>query len=503
MQNVPANIVVITQNVIIDSLREFAKNNDRNITSVIVSTQHLFPFEKSKIESFFGVVEFKEFADLLTDLEMEECDIEAYKKVNQDVIKYYAEIKAIKNRRIIKKIQNEFNPIRKYVVCDDLGIDVDEWVDNGYERIYAEYYYVKKPENNQGIQKKNRIITSFKNILANRKLWNQKSIYSSLYHGKKYIFFGEMHRIGYRLNGDFKLDKRENRQFFYDYYLSRIFGRTIPRKDVIRFSTLHESVKWQFPQAKNYTIFLTQDGYLPPNYSSYYLKFVPNNVVYYAWDKLGEQLFINQGINVEMIPIRKKLYLPGPVFKPLIKKVLIVASGAGDWTALKNRSDDDRLVELFGEVAKRYPSILFIFRCHPTWIHPQHQGVNSINRVIEYYKTLGIKNIKVSSNIPSSELDNFKLSYSRSSLDEDLVGTDLVFGEHSVSMIDAAFKKIPFASVNVTGRRDFFCGMTELGFPHLESIDEVINFLNEFDSATFQQKYLEAVKNYNRMTDEE
>jgi hypothetical protein len=232
-------------------------------------------------------------------------------------------------------------------------------------------------------------------------------------------------------------------------------------------------------------------------------KFAPSNVTYYAWDKLGMQLFINQGLKVELIPIRKKLYLPNPMFKEKIRKVLIVASGAGDWTALKNRSDDDRLVELFGEIAKIFPEIQFVFRCHPTWIHPEHQGINSIKRVAEYYKTLGIENIVVSSNIPSSQISNFQLSYSRTSLDEDLKDTDIVFGEHSVSMIDAAFQKIPFASVNVTGRRDFFCGMTELGFPHLESKEKVISFINNISSTQIQKKYCDAIKQYNSMTDEE
>ena len=70
-------------------------------------------------------------------------------------------------------------------------------------------------------------------------------------------------------------------------------------------------------------------------------------------------------------------------------------------------------------------------------------------------------------------------------------------------MIDAAFKKIPFASVNMTGRRNFFCGMTDLGFPHCESIDAIEKVISECDSESFISDYKDAIKRYNRMTDEE
>ena len=48
------------------------------------------------------------------------------------------------------------------------------------------------------------------------------------------------------------------------------------------------------------------------------------------------------------------------------------------------------------------------------------------------------------------------LSYKRSSFEDDLKDVDLVFGEHSVSMLDAGFKNVLFASCNVTGHRNFW-----------------------------------------------
>ncbi len=80
---------------------------------------------------------------------------------------------------------------------------------------------------------------------------------------------------------------------------------------------------------------------------------------------------------------------------------------------------------------------------------------------------------------------------------------DLVFGEHSISMIDAAFKSILFASVNITNRRNFFVGINDLGFPTCSSHDEVAELINNISKESFRNKYLEAVRNYNDMTDKE
>ena len=95
------------------------------------------------------------------------------------------------------------------------------------------------------------------------------------------------------------------------------------------------------------------------------------------------------------------------------------------------------------------------------------------------------------------------LSFPRSSLEEDLKQADIVFGEHSVAMIDGAFKNIPFASVNLTTRRDLFCGLTEMGFTSCNSADDIVKLIHEITTAEYQEKYLQAVKNYNEMTDKE
>ena len=214
-------------------------------------------------------------------------------------------------------------------------------------------------------------------------------------------------------------------------------------------------------------------------------------------------MFKNMNLPVSIIPNRKKLYLPAPKFPEKVKNVLVVASGSGDWTALKNRSDDDMLVYAFSQIAKKYPNINFIYRCHPTWIHPSNVGVNAINRVNEYYNWLNLPNLKISANIPNNSVSNFQLTFQRSSLEEDLKNADIVFGEHSISMIDAAFKKIPFASVNLSKRRNFYSDITDMGFWHCKSIEDIENVIDNISSLEEQEKILNAVKNYNQMTDME
>lgn len=487
-----ANIIVFTQNLILESLKDIVPEINQSYPIVLVTSQCLFENEKETIQSLIGEFESYTFASFLSDKEMEKCDQNSYKEEQNNRIDYYDIIKQYKNNIIISKIMEIYVPVTKFILCEDLGIDLSTWIQAGYKKIELMYYCRIQEE----------MDTKKGSKLAALKRYIGEPVYSAYYNRKKYVFYGSLNRVGYRMGIEFKLDKMENWIFVITVVMSKIFKRFICRKNVEHISTIHESVKWSFPDLPNYKVGIIQDGYLPPDNPSLYLKFVNPNECYYAWDTLGMQIFHNQGILVRMLPFRKKLYMPKPIFKP-IKSVLCVASGAGDWTAMKNRSDEDMMIIAFVEIAKRHPWIRFIYRCHPGWVHPEHQGVNSINRVAEYFEWLELPNLILSGNIPSTDIGNFRLSFSRNSLEEDLKEADIVFGEHSIAMIDAAFKGIPFASVNMTGRRDFFSGMTKLGFPHCESLDEIEETLFASDNPEFIDKYTRAVERYNSMTDEE
>lgn len=479
------NIFVFTQNVCLESLKQYQYLSGEQ--NVFITTHMLFVNEKGYLETVFGECTFLKFADFLSDEEMESCDVTAYLEENKNEGNYYNIIKRKKNKIIVSKVIARFGEFHGYIFSNDLGIDEKVWIDVGFRRLICEYYYSVPKREKETIPKK----TDFSQVRSVR--FNE--VYAAEWKGKKYIFIGNLNRIRYRLELELKESEYErellNQGMFY------------PKEECQYLTTIHEYGKCKIPDKQIYDVRCIQDGYLPPNYSSLYLKFYPSNFQFYAWDIMGEGIFKNQNIPVSLIPFRKKIYMPIPIFRKKIKTVLIATSGSGDWTAVKNRSDDDLMVEAFVKLAQKFPDIEFIYRCHHTWVHPQHVGINSINRVIEYFHYTGLKNIHISSNIFEQNLKSFKLSIPRSSLDEDLQKADFVFGEHSISMIDAAFKGIPFASINLTNRRNFFGVISEMGFPACETVEDIENIICNAGKAEFQKKYIEAVKQYNKMTDAE
>lgn len=496
------NIVVISQNVKLNSLsllREYIKPKSNTL---VFSTQLIFENEAKEIEvQLEGKCVFKNFSDFMSDKDFERCDVEAFQGNAEKLDSYYQRIKRIKNESVVSRITEQYPCDNRIIVCDDLGLDEEVWIKAGYRKAECEYYHYKNNVKQSAVKK---AILWLKVTLMPYKVMLTMPRYEADYNGVKHIFYGSMNRIGYRLNLTFsKCSNWRAVKDLFTIYSKKIFG--LPRiSNIVRMSTLHEMGINMFPDKEGMNLKLIQDGYLPPNYTSKYLRFFGNNIEFYTWDVEGGRTFEYHALPHRIIPFRNKLHLPQPTYPIKVKKVLCVASGAGDWTAVKNRSDEDQMVEAFGKVAAMFPDIEFIYRCHPVWIHPLHQGVNSIKRAAEYIHWLNLPNLKISGNIPNAVEDGkFRLSYKRSSFEEDLKDVDIVFGEHSISMIDAAFKNILFCSVNVTGRRDFFEGITAMGFPHCESIGEIVALLDNLLSESFKSDYEKAICNYNQMTDKE
>lgn len=497
------NIILISQNVklpSLDRLKDYLVPGD----VLIVSTQYVFENEVEIIDRTIGRrCKYVDFADLLSDAEREKCDKEAFDKNLRGVGSYYDRIKTIKNDRIIENLKRDYPLNNCLMVCDDLGIDGDRWISNGFKYVECEYYH-NPTFNSASFGKIRRIISLIKSQFSLISQYYKGIIWKSSFKGRKHLFFGSTNRIGYRMDLEFKeASKWENIKFIIQYYSIKVFGY-MPKNNTVRMTTFHEDSHWSLPDHPNFNVKKIQDGYLPPNYTSNYLYFFGPRTEFYTWDTIGRHTFHYHGLNSSIMPFRKKLYLPKPNYPQKVKRVLCVASGAGDWTAIKNRSDEDMMLWAFGKVAAMFPDIEFIYRCHPVWVHPQHQGVNSIQRAAEYYDWLKLPNLKLSGNIPNANQDGqFVLSYKRSSFEEDLTDVDIVFGEHSVSMLDAGFKNIILASCNVTGHRNFWEDITKLGFPHCESIDEIANLIRSVTTEEFKQSYDNAIANYNEMTDKE
>lgn len=495
------NILVITQNLKLDSISSVKKDLVPGGV-LIVSTQFVFENEREIIDEALGSkCEYVDFADLISDAERQKCDEEAFEPIPNDVGTYYTIIKKLKNEVIVKNLLDKFPCNNLLLICDDLGIDDTPWLKAGFRKVECEYYY--DHSQNQTVSH-GRIASLIGGQMERIKRFYKADIWVSHKNNQKYLFFGSTNRIGYRIDLEWKKARKwENIKFFLQYYSMRLL-KYMPKNKTIRLTTLHEDTHWHLPDHPNFNVKKIQDGYLPPNYCSKYLYFYGSRVEFYTWDVMGQHTFQYHNLKSKVMPIRKKLFLPEARYPKKLTKVLCAASGTGDWTAIKNRSDDDRLVWVIGKVAKMFPDVEFVYRCHPVWIHPKHSGVNAINRCAEYISWLNLPNYRISSNIPmANQNSGFVLSFKRSSFEEDLKDVDIVLGEHSVAMIDAGFKNIPFASCNMTGHRDFFEDITNLGFPHCESIDEIVALLKTLTTPEFKSSYAQAIKNYNEMTDKE
>ena len=494
------NIVLISQNVKLPSLDRVKPLLDGENEITFVSTQFLFENERELIDKIFGVsCKYLTFADLLTDEERERCDKDAFNpdKQGQDVFAYYEDIKILKNQRIIENLLRGREIKNKIIVCDDLGIFAPAWEESGFVHVDCEYYHVPTIKSTNILIKYIKgIVRPFYVQLFRIKSYYNTPIYVAFKNEIKYLFYGSLNRIAYRIDLNFeKASKIENIK-----YILNNWG-IVWKNNTIRMSSFHEGYH-RINDKKELNVKLIQDGYLPPNYCSKYLLFYGNNTEFYAWDLIGCNTFKYHHLPYSIMPIRKKLYLPKAVYPQKIRKVLCVASGAGDWTAIKNRSDEDLMLWTFGQVAKKFPEIEFVYRCHPVWIHPLHQGVNSINRAAEYISWLNLPNFRLSGHIPSAIQDGkYCVSYKRSSFEEDLDGVNIVFGEHSIAMIDAGFKGILFSSCNVTGHRNYFEDITKLGFPHCENVEEIVSLLESVGCSDFRSSYEKAISNYNEMTD--
>lgn len=491
-------LFLFSQNVKLSSFENLGSLWNKGDQIILFTTHHLFENEISYLKNIFGDFEYITFSMFLNDAEQEDVDKLADNRKAHTVFDYYGQVRFIKNQKIAKKVCEQYADAVKYILSNDLGIEESVWLEHGFKRVNTEYYYnwSKKYSFNlysiKSLLKKNPLVLSlYRKLKGISPFPFGDDVYSAQWNGKKYVFIGRLQRVGYRIGLEFKKDEAE---------LENLRKGIFHKKEECQYlSSIHERTKCTVPDSPEYDVRYIQDGYLPPNYSACDLKYIPQNVENYSWDVMGSRHFEYHKIPVSIMPFRNKLYMPQPVFPKKVKTVLVATSGTGDWTAQKNRSDDDLMVMAFVEVARRLPDVHIIYRAHPTWIYPEHVGVNSINRVAEYFEYTKLPNIRLSTNIPDLKV----LSFPRSSLEEDLKQADIVFGEHSVSMIDAAFKNIPFASVNLTTRRDLFCGLTEMGFTSCKSADDIVRVINSMTMPEYQKDYLQAVQKYNAMTDKE
>lgn len=330
------NIIVLTQNVKLPSLSRLIDIVKPGSETMILSTQFIFENEAEQIDGIFQTkCVYKNFADILTDAERQKCDEDAFKpeEQGQELFKFYEEIQTIKNRRLVAKLLETHSFKNKLIVDDGLGIRIDEWKKQGFEYRELEYYYVKPVS----AARKNSFLRwllrkPFHAYLKCKKAF-ATPIHEAHKDGIRYLFYGKLTRIGYRIDLDFH-DAGIMEHFK---FLLNMFG-IVWKNKTIRLSSFHEGYH-TIPDKKDLNVKLIQDGYLPPNYSSNYLYFYGRNTEFYTWDDIGCNTFRYHNLPYKIMPIRKKLFLPTEFAFPAtkVKKVLCASSGTGDWNCHKKQ----------------------------------------------------------------------------------------------------------------------------------------------------------------------
>jgi hypothetical protein len=171
--------------------------------------------------------------------------------------------------------------------------------------------------------------------------------------------------------------------------------------------------------------------------------------VYMLPDLLQEPAF--QPVQQRQVPVKKA-------------RILLLLNHAGDWAAIINRSDTERLVIAFCELAKELPDTEFLVRPHPTATHPRHEGRYAINRIRDYVSWLGCSNLIVS----------------QSTLEEDIRRADLCISEYSLTLINCYAQGKPALIANLTERRSLMEDYQRFGFAYVETKDALRAAIRNF-----------------------
>ena len=514
---------------LLDAIEETQQNN---IHTFCLSPHKLFDTERTIIENqTMKKIVFGSFYEFINQQEMEYCDTEAdniilfeKKSREKQLRNYYFKIKELKNAIILKNIKSKYQLASKYIIANDLGIDAQIWLRDGFSK---RFLFLPEAPKITIYDKVTKQIQFFFQRLKNKTLISLLKTST-----ETFLLFGRPNRttqyldpkkytisplprweVAYLSNLLILCSLSKNRHIAVVLLLSSflldlltLFFKIIKGKHIYTIiSPIHEDndMFGYLASKLGVKMFYMQDGFLPGYYHSAYLRYRIWANKYYIWDKLSRGIFERHSLNYEVWDCYKRTNLPLIEDKKLkIQNVLFLTSGAGDWTALKNRSDEDLSFLVFFEAAKKLPKIRFVYRPHPLWLQPEHQGVNSIQRIIDYSEELNLPNFIVSGGAVkegNAFTKNKHLSVEPTTINDDINSADIVFGDHSQALITAAQRKKIIVSVSLANRKEFFSDYTQLGFPILRSPDDIISFIEKAETeADFVKNYNKAIKLYNK-----
>ncbi|MBE2213862.1 MAG: hypothetical protein IAE82_08325 [Opitutaceae bacterium] len=486
-----------------------------------VLTPHvLFPYERARLMRLGGASwTFRTFHDLLDADATEFCDEEAdrqmlelYGRREGRVTEYFAAIKRVKNRLLLARLQEEFEIADGVVLSDDLGIEASIWLAAGLRSRIPSGASPNRPP----------LWRRVRRFFAGRVPCHYLE-----WSGESWILIGRPERVGQYLDAGSAVLRPAGRSVtaLISYVLAigqsgklgprplclllwivRIARNAMNMRVCRMAATVHEDsqVAAMLGTALGLEYVNLQDSFLPEYYPSRYLLYRPWVRRYYVWDQFSQGIFRRHGLESNVWSAYRSWVLPAIKSSSLRTafRIVYLASGAGDWTAAKNRSDEDLALALLLEVAKRRPDLALRYRPHPLWLHPEHQGLNSIQRAITTIEESGMPNIMVSQ---GARMDGRQFSLTgnlsavSSSVDEDIAWADLVVGEHSQTMLVAARRGKVIAGINVSRHPPFFRDYAALGFPLLTSAQDLITLVNRMQTdASFADNYNATILRHNQ-----
>ncbi|MBI2240490.1 MAG: hypothetical protein HYU59_06755 [Magnetospirillum gryphiswaldense] len=225
-------------------------------------------------------------------------------------------------------------------------------------------------------------------------------------------------------------------------------------------TTIHGYTPWMHRLAPFIEVYV--DGYHPPNYPRTYLDYYPDTAVMRSNDVLSARWFVHHGRTVRPTPLLvRPTMAPVDAALPPSGPVLVALNHAGDWSALINRADTDRLVLAAAELARGLPAMQVIVRPHPTMAMAAHEGGASFERLADFVTGQGLAN----------------LSLSRAPLDVDFDRGRLFVSEYSQVLIDALRRGRLGVAANLSGRRSLLADYRDLGLPHADSVAAMIDLV--------------------------
>lgn len=476
-------VIIFNQNISINDLCEHVGSHiDTRV--ILVSTHDLFPSEKEQIRRRKDDIEFLVFGDLLDDALATACDEQASKAVHAYLAEggfrfnavplFTVNMTRLKNYAAHQALAAAV-PHAQFHHASGLGIDTQYWTELGS---------VALPPSTFGEAAAPAGVTE-----------SEPEFHIVSADGVSYIFLATLRRLTLaKAASVVTLPIPDLPQLLNGKPLEEIKAEIlsraaphIPAGNTVAFATtIHGYQSWHGELGRPVHLFV--DGYHPPNYPRSYSDSFDRDAVAVSREPVSLAWFHRHGLPVRYgAPILPRMDMKRPVAPDPSRRlrVLFALNHAGDWTALINRSDTDRLVIAAAEVAKRFPSMEIVVRPHPTMVHFAHEGDNSRTRIVDFIEDLGAENCSVSNN----------------ALDDDIRQADVVISEYSQVLIDSLLAGKLGVIVNLTKRRSFMQAYEQLGFHAAESLDQLFDALARIrdDRGGFADAQSQACERYNSL----